>query len=146
MSTIKKKIKVFFDSSVLIAGLASPDGASNMLLVMSEMGLVTPVISEKVVTEVVRNIERKLPRFLPHYHRLFKTLPFELADPTPELIANAQKFINEKDADILAAAVRADADYLVSLDKHFLNIKVPELKIQIMSPGELLEKIDLTCQ
>lgn len=143
MSTIKKKIKVFFDSSVLIAGLASPDGSSNMLLVMCEMGFIRPVISEKVVTEVLRNIEKKLPRCLPHYHRLFKTLPFELADPTSELIAQAQKMINEKDADILAAAIMAEVYYLVSLDKHFLDIKVPELKFQIMAPGKLLERIEL---
>ncbi|WP_003545686.1 PIN domain-containing protein [Desulfotomaculum nigrificans] len=143
MSTLKK-IRVFFDSSVLIAGLASPDGASNMLLVMCEMGFITPVISEKVVTEVIRNIERKLPRCLPHYHRLFKTLPFELADPTPELITQAQKMINQKDADILAAAINAGVAYLVSLDKHFLNINFPDCNIQICTPGDLLEKIELS--
>ncbi|MEW6064110.1 MAG: PIN domain-containing protein [Bacillota bacterium] len=140
MSTVKK-IKVFFDSSVLIAGLASPDGASNMLLILCEMGFITPVISEKVVTEVIRNIEKKLPRCLPYYHKLFKTLPFELADPTPEFIALAQKIINEKDADILAAAMNAEVHYLVSLDKHFIYADPSALNIKICTPGELLEKI-----
>ena len=125
MSTVKK-IKVFFDSSVLIAGIASRSrggisnrllilcekefiipviseeagiasrsrgGVSNRLLILCEKEFIIPVISEEVVTEVIRNIEKNCPgAFL--YHKLFKTLPFEFADPTPEFIAQAQKIIN----------------------------------------------------
>ncbi len=141
MSTLKKS-KVFFDSSVLIAGLASPEGASNMLLSLCEMGLIVPVISEKVVTEVIRNIEKKLPRCLPHYHSLFKVLSFELADPTDELIKKAERLINKKDADILAAAMNNQVDYLVSLDKHFLEADFSSLKLKVYSPGDLLKNID----
>ena len=64
MSTVKK-IKVFFDSSVLIAGIASRGGASNRLLILCEKGFITPVISEKVVTEVTRNIEKNYPGAFP---------------------------------------------------------------------------------
>ncbi|MEG6522471.1 putative toxin-antitoxin system toxin component, PIN family [Desulfotomaculum sp. 1211_IL3151] len=141
MSTLKRG-KVFFDSSVLIASLASPEGASNMLLSLCEMGLIIPVISEKVVTEVVRNIEKKLPHCLPHYHSLFKILPFELADPTDELLKEAERLINKKDADILAAAINSKVDYLVSLDKHFFEADFSSLNIKAYSPGELLKNID----
>lgn len=138
---ILKKNRVFFDSSVLIAGLASPEGASGMLLALSEMGLIIPVISEQVVIEVIRNIEKKMPRHLPHYYKLFKILPFELADPTDELIKRAEGFINQKDTVILAAAMNSNIDYLVSLDKHFLNDNLTKLPFTVCSPGELIKKI-----
>lgn len=141
--SILKKNRVFFDSSVLIAGLASPEGASGMLLAMCEMGLIIPVISEKVVTEVIRNIEKKMPRYLPHYHKLFKILPFELVDPTDDTSRQAKRLINEKDADILAAAMSGKIDYLISLDKHFLDVNCTKLSFKICSPGEMLKIIEV---
>jgi predicted nucleic acid-binding protein len=140
---IRKSNRVFFDSSVLIAGLASPDGGSAVLLAMAEMRLITPVISEMVVTEVIRNIDKKLPRCLPQYHRLFKSLPFEIADPTEDFIISARKLINEKDA-ILAAAMNAKIDFLVTLDRHFLKADLQKLPFTVCSPGELLESVE--CQ
>lgn len=138
---ISKKNRVFFDSSVIIAGLASPDGASSVLLALSEMGLITPVISEKVVTEVIRNIEKKLPKYLPHFYRLFKILPFVLVEATERNIKIAGKIINEKDSIILAAAMSMEIDYLVSLDKHFLNIDCKTLSFKICAPGELIKEV-----
>jgi len=138
---IKKKNRIFFDSSVLIAGLASPDGASAALLAIAEMGLITPVVSETVVVEVIRNIEKKLPHCLVYYHRLFKILPFEIADPTEDTLKIAAGFINEKDAVILAAAVNARIDYLVSLDKHFLTGNFKGLPFLVCSPADLLSTL-----
>ncbi|MFZ5632313.1 MAG: PIN domain-containing protein [Bacillota bacterium] len=139
---IRKNNRVFFDSSVLIAGLASPDGGSAVLLAMAEMRLITPVISEMVVTEVIRNIEKKLLRCLPQYHRLFKSLPFEIADPTEDFIISARKLINEKDAIILAAAMNAKIDFLVTLDRHFFTADLQKLPFTVCSPGELLESVE----
>lgn len=138
---IRKSNRVFFDSSVLIAGLASPDGGSSVLPAMAEMGLITPVISEMVVTEVIRNIEKKLPRCLHQYYRIFKALPFEIADPTEDCVISARKLINEKDAIILAAAMNAKIDFQVTLDRHFLTADLPKLPFTVCSPGELLEAV-----
>lgn len=138
---IGRNNKVFFDSSVVIAGLASPYGASAALLTLSEMGLIIPVISERVITEVIRNIEKKMPKYLSHFIRAFKILPFMLREPDEKDIKIAGNLINEKEAFILAAAISSEVDYLVSLDKHFFNLQCKNLSFKICTPGELIKEI-----
>lgn len=141
MSTVKK-IKVFFDSSVITAGLASSRGASCMLLSLTEMEVIESYISEQVVTEVIRNIEKKLPSCLPQFFTLFKNLPLMLVDYEKEKLKYAFELINDKDANILAAAMTAGVDVLVSLDKHFLDRQLAgKLDFIICTPGELLKML-----
>lgn len=96
-----------------------------------------------VVREVFRNVEKKLPGCLAYYHRLFKTLPFEVADPTDPLIKTAKELISEKDAVILAAALNGKIDYLASLDKHFLAGNLEMLPFTICAPADLLNSVRL---
>lgn len=140
--SIVKKIKVFFDSSVIIEGLASSRGASCMLLSLAEMEIIEPYISEQVVTEVIKNIEKKLPSCLPQFFTLFKKLPLILVDDEEEKLKYALKIINDRDAKILSAAMTAGVDVLVSLDKHFLDSQLAgKLDFMICAPGELLKEI-----
>jgi len=59
--------------------------------------------------------------------------------PTPEEVLRAARMIHPKDAAILAAAMRAGVDYLVTLDRrHFLDD--PEVArrsgLRIGAPGD----------
>jgi hypothetical protein len=54
-------VRVFVDTSVLLAGLASPRGAANLILTLAEAELLTVVLSEEVLIEAERNLQRKLP-------------------------------------------------------------------------------------
>lgn len=138
-----KPIKVFLDSSVIIAGLASARGGSRELLSLAEMKLLIPVISEQVVREVTRNIEKKLPNRLPHYFQLFRLLPFIMVEPSPENLEKTRKLINPQDAGILASALTAGVDWLISLDKHFLTLNNDKLPVKIGSPQDFLEFVDI---
>jgi putative PIN family toxin of toxin-antitoxin system len=140
MNIKPKKIKVFLDSSVVIAGLASRRGGSRTVLLLSELGLIIPVISAQVVTEVLRNVERKLPQCLPEFYTLFKILPLVMApEPDAETREKAHRLLNPADAEILAAALSAKADWLLSLDKHFLSPDLEkEVPLRTASPGAFL--------
>lgn len=138
-----KAIKVFLDSSVIIAGLASARGGSREILNLAELGFLIPVISEEVVREVTRNVERKLPDCLAHYYQLFRLLPFIMAEPGEERLVQAKGLINSNDARILAAALTARVDWLISLDKHFLALNSEKLSMKIGSPGEFLQSVVL---
>lgn len=116
-----KQIKVFLDSSVIIAGLASRHGGSYEVLALAELGVIIPCLSEKVVAEVLRNVQKKLPDCVEHFYMLFKTLPFKISDPAADDLRRAKSLINLKDAAILAAAMTGKADCLLSLDKHFVK-------------------------
>lgn len=88
-----------------------------------------------------KNNANKLPKYLPHFYRLFKILPFVLVEPTEKNIKIAGKIINEKDSIILAAALSLEIDYLVSLDKHFLSVDCKTLSFKICAPGELIKEV-----
>lgn len=52
--------------------------------------------------------------------------------------------INQGDSHVLASALELDVDYLVSLDKkHILALKGKIKKFAIVSPKELIEKLQI---
>ncbi|MGQ9825815.1 MAG: putative toxin-antitoxin system toxin component, PIN family [Desulfotomaculales bacterium] len=137
-----EQTKVFLDSSVIIAGLASKKGGSYEVLALAELKIIIPCISEEVVSEVFRNVQKKLPGSTAHFFALFKKLPFKIIDPFEEDLARARKLINEKDAPILAAAMSGKVDWLLSLDRHFLKAGLEEKAgFQLGTPKEFLQKL-----
>jgi predicted nucleic acid-binding protein len=137
-----RPIKVFLDSSVIIAGLSSRSGGSYEVLALAELGIITPYVSEQVVNEVLRNVQKKLPGSVDLFYMLFKRLAFILVDPAADDLILAKTLINEKDAPIIAAAMTSKVDWLLSLDSHFLN-KDWEEKVGFSTgtPGDFLQKL-----
>ena len=136
------KPRVFMDPSALIAGLASPTGASPVILALAEGELFTLVIAEEVLVEAERNLQEKLPRALPEYRRFLAACPLErTAMPSAAEVAAAKEFIHPKNAPILAAAMSLEVDYLVTLNrKHFLDDPEVARKsgLCIGTPGDFL--------
>jgi len=135
-------IRVFLDTSALLAGLVSSQGAAHLILALAEAELVTLVVSEEVLVEAERNLAAKLPEALSHYRRWREACPLEpVPPPSTEAVLRAAEVIHPKDAAILAAAIEARVDYLVTLDRrHFLDN--PEVArrsgLRIGTPGDFL--------
>ena len=62
--------RVFFDTSVYIAGLRSPDGAARELLRLVEAEVICMVVSDEVIMEVDRVIGAKFPELLQESRKL----------------------------------------------------------------------------
>jgi len=136
-----KRWKVFLDTSALIAGVISPTGAAREVLRLCEARVVELILSRQVLTEADRNISGKLPAILTDYRALLKSLaPLVVEDPAQHLVTEAGRVINYKDAPILAAALEADVDYLVSWDtRHFHTQSVKSFgRFNVVTPGEFL--------
>lgn len=139
----KPRPKVFLDSSALIAGIASSKGAAREILRLAEIGLIEIIVSRQVVVEADRNITAKLPECLDDFRNYLETLaPVLAADPSQRDILRFSSLIQRHDAPILAAAVAAKADYLVSWDqKHFMTTGPRALaRPKVMDPGEFLHE------
>ena len=135
------RIKVFIDTSVLIAGVASVTGASATVLDLCEAESIQMVISRQVLVEADRNFSAKLPALLTQFRQFIQNLaPLMVEDPPEGAVARAAALIAQKDAAILAAAMEAKVDYLVTLDKkHFFRHKVKEsTPVAICTPAEFL--------
>lgn len=132
-------LRLFFDSSVLIAGAFSQKGASYILLQLANLTLIDGRISAEVRTESERNVFAKLPTALP----LLRVLINEAVTTGPALrheeIQQALPYADPKDAPILAAAIAQQCQYLVTLnEKDFWPLPT---MITVLRPGTMLQEI-----
>jgi predicted nucleic acid-binding protein len=76
-------------------------------------------------------------------HTLATLRPTVQATPSPEAIEDAAQLVHPKDAAILAAALQAGVDYLVTLDRRHFGPAAPHVaaSIRIVTPGELLRNL-----
>ncbi len=133
--------RVFLDTNVLIAGLASQTGASAAILDLGEAEEIRVVISRQVLVEADRVFSAKFPALLQRYRRFIKSLaPLLADDPSPQAVRAAAKVIEPDDAPILAAAQQERVDYLVTLNtRHFMIPRVRAfLPAPIVTPAEFL--------
>lgn len=135
-------IRVFVDASVLFSACYSASGASRELIRYAIQGQVALVISDVIQEEASRNLNAKAPQALPFLDQILSIVPFETVVPSKEEVLAACAFTEFKDAPIVAAAVKARADSLVSLDRaHLVDVaKVSEgAGMPVLTPGGLLK-------
>ena len=137
------KPRVFLDTNVLFSGLYSEDGPPGEILRLHVQGEITVVVSRQVLGELVQTIREKLPQALPALERLLTNAPPEVvADPPVEAVARACRVISAGDAPILAAAMLAEPDLLVTGNRrHFLDD--PEVArfsgLSILTPAQCVD-------
>lgn len=136
-------IRIFADSNILIAGADSRSGASHAVLVMAEIGLFTLVVSRQVLDEAERNIRKKLPRALSNFVEQMASLDLEIHDdPTSEEVAKWESIIEAKDAPILAAAIKAGVDRILSLNSKDFTLEVAQkCGIPIQTPAQFIQEL-----
>ncbi len=133
--------RVFLDTNVLIAGLASRTGASAAILDLGEAEEIIVVVSRQVLIEADHVFLEKFPELTDTYRMFLKNLtPLLAEDPTPSAVRAAVQVINHDDAPILAAAKQETVDYLVTLNtRHFTTPSVRAfLRALIVTPAEFL--------
>jgi len=132
--------KVYFNASVILAGLSSSTGGSAKLLNWVKSGHITGIISEIIADEVIRrspkihinpDLAQKQIRII------FKVVPppsHNLTEKYSHLVAD------QSDAHVLASAQAASSKFLVSLDKkHILTLQSKIKIFKVVSPGELIK-------
>jgi len=139
----KARARVFLDTNVILSLLYPEGGAPGEILRLFIEGRIEVVISRQVLEEEVRVIREKLPEALPALRTL-------LINRAPEIVAGAPAkdidrlaaFLDTGDARILADAVSARTDCLVTGDRHFLEDPGISKKagIPIVTPAQFLQK------
>ena len=138
-------LRLFFDSSVLYAAVLSSSGAAYVLVQRAARDEVQLVISQDVIDEVERNLERKVPELVSVLTALLHETIFEVvSSPPQDEVRAAEEYVVQKDAFIVAAAKHAQVDYLVTFDRKHL-IDPPEVAkrsgLRIVTPGDVLEEL-----
>jgi putative PIN family toxin of toxin-antitoxin system len=133
------KLKVFADTSVLISGLNSPFGASSFILILFKLKQIELIISKTVVEEAKNVIKNKFPDLKNKFvNFLFIDKPKIIKEASKNEVLKIFKIIKTEDAPILADALNSKADFLITLDKRFINIAKNyfEDKINILLPKD----------
>jgi putative PIN family toxin of toxin-antitoxin system len=137
----KPELRVFLDSDVIAAALYSAEGPAGAILEHFVNGKLMIIISQQVLEEVIQAINENLPEALHIFRRLLVSFPPEIVkNPSSEDIANWAQVIHSEDAAILAAAVAAQPDYLISGDNHFFGNPeiVQKSGLHILTPAHFL--------
>jgi putative PIN family toxin of toxin-antitoxin system len=134
--------KVYFDASVIIAGLLSPTGGSSALLTLAQQNSIIGITSQTVVEEILSHrhkISKRLEEIIAYIQENNLIIRNEIL--LEDIQAISDLMIDVDDTHVFVGATHTGADYLVSLDKkHILapsvQAKFPHL--HICSPKELL--------
>ncbi len=140
------KAKLFIDACVFIAASGSPQGGSSSVLELCKRGRFRAVCTRLVLLEAERNIHRKLgaEALLRFYQGLAELDPTLEAPPSPEELAACEVIVGEKDAHVLATALKSGAAFLLTLDRrHFMTEKVQNahLNLDVKTPGDFLREL-----
>jgi putative PIN family toxin of toxin-antitoxin system len=144
-STPDIPIQVFLDTSVIIAAAISSRGTSRALLNLISAGGCKGFLSVYVLEEVQRNLSRKAPHIVSTIDNLMSQARLNLVSPTTLHITQAEQHVELKDAPVVAAAVIARVDALVTLDKKHLLNREREIRealgIAVVDPGAILRRV-----
>ena len=133
--------KIFLDSNVILSGIISDRGSPKIILDLLSLRLpfFKGATGRYNLTEIERNLRKKMPAALKVYGKLLKKLKLEIV-PIPHRLEmeKCTVAIAEKDLPVLVSAFLCQADYLVTGDqKDFGKIKdMSSLPLRIVSPSE----------
>ena len=137
--------RLFLDANILVAGAISPGGGSGYILLLGEMGSIEILVCDQVLTEARHALERKAPRALSEFERIIRAVKPQICPaPTMSEIARCREMIHPDDAPILAAAIKAKPDSLITLNTHHFtdDPKVAQLAgLRIETPGVYLARL-----
>ena len=139
-----RPIRVFLDTNVILSGLHSDKSPPATILESFIRGEILVVISRRVLDEAIRAVSEKLPRALPLLHELLEQCPPEIyAEAGGTETSRWEEYLDQGDAAILAAAVKAEPDAFVTGDRHFLGrpVLAEKAKLRIISPAAFVKEL-----
>jgi predicted nucleic acid-binding protein len=140
------RYRIFLDTNILISGIFF-EGNESKILDMPEVDLIT---CEDVVYEL-KNVTKKKLKYLDQRNLEIALLEADKALSDIEILPR-EKYLEktseaedliayEKDIPILAAALYANADYLLTGDSHFFTDKVKS-ELKVRNAREFLDEIE----
>lgn len=142
---MQKGLRIFLDTSVIIAAVLSSTGGARQVFYLGEAGVLNLMVGPNVLREADEVVRRKVPVTLPLLAQLLAAGHVETAPkPTLKQVETAQALVQyPPDAHVLAEAIAAQPAWFITHDKkHFLNQRRKiKLSFKIGTPGELIQTI-----
>lgn len=141
-------VSVFLDSNIIYSAVFAPQSKPAKVLTMAIESKIQSYVSLYVLEEVNRNIKRKIPDRTQYFNYIIDSWEnCLLAIPTFQQVRNAMNYCEPKDAPVVAAAIKANVDFLVTGDKkHLIKPKQVAEKsgLNIITPSDFLVECDVS--
>jgi putative PIN family toxin of toxin-antitoxin system len=127
-----------FDTNIILSAAVFPNGRINRFLeIISEEH--TLFICSYSIEEFERVIKRKFPNRVHQTEEFLRKLRYMLIHtPTVDILNSPIHIRDNNDYPILASALIADVDILITGDKDFTGIDIE--RPEILSPAEFMDK------
>ncbi len=136
------KARVFLDTSVLFAAILSETGGARMVLKLGEADAIRIFVGPRVLQEAEGVLSRKAPQHKGRFALLLDRANVTVGpSPAADALTQASAVVDyTPDACVVAEAIAATSDYLVSLDRQHLvgNPRAGGLPFPIGTPGDFL--------
>lgn len=111
------------DTNIIISAALNPNGLAAQAMMKALVPPFRPIVCDYIVDELHRKFEEKFPHRIVELEAfLYNALLIIEKIPTPEIPdASENRLRDIKDRPILRAALAADAEYLLTGDKDFLE-------------------------
>ena len=131
-------MRIMVDTNILLSALVFNSAKmADLLEYVAEKH--TLVLCSYVIEEAKTVITRKSPKYETVLDSFLSKMSFELAY-TPAWHPNMPDIRDEKDKPVLASAIVADVDLLITSDKDFFTVEIE--RPEIISPHCFLEKYE----
>jgi predicted nucleic acid-binding protein len=139
--SIGRHTLLFFDAAALMAAAGSPSGGSGFLLSLADRGTLRGAVSPGVLAEATRNVASKMgPVQIATLRSLVVQTPLAVTPvPSAETENLYSGKINNKDLHVVAAAIEAKADFLITLDRPLVEEAADAgLPISVLTPQQFI--------
>ena len=138
-------IRIFLDANVYVAGFVSPKGGSAFILELARRKKICLLTSRVVLREADRNLRSKAGlKTVKAFRRFLNETRIEILPYlTESVLSRYEALIHPKDTVILGAALEAQVDFLVTLDRrHFLTSQVlaKQGRTKILTPEDFIQE------
>lgn len=135
----RRRLRICLDADALFAGAASVSGASHVILQLGELGIIEVGVPDQARVEAERNLAAKVPGALPAFRTLVEgcCIGLAMASEAESLSIADSGEADSKDAPILASAIAAGCEWLVTFNVRDYSTG----RIRVSSPGEFLEAL-----
>ena len=144
-----KKLKVYLDTNVFIFGVERPESNSRIILDLVEEGKIVPVVSYSTLEELREYFSRRYDRETAineiYYLISLPNLEIITRDKVKQEIKNYKGVVPDKDLPHLVSAIIAQADYLVSHNRHFIESKAKNY-IKTVKQADVLKLLGIEPQ
>lgn len=144
-----KKLKVYLDTNVFIFGVERPESNSRIILDLVDEGKIVPVVSYSTLEELREYFSRRYNRETAineiYYLISLPNLEIITRDKVKQEIKNYKGVVPDKDLPHLVSAIIAQADYLVSYNRHFIESKAKNY-IKTVKQADVLKLLGIEPQ